>query len=541
MIAGLLHHVMIFPILLPLATGSILLFFDERRHMIKSMISLSSTALLVIVVISLLLHTQDIAPLSDVYFLGNWVAPIGIVLVVDRLSAIMLFLSSILGLSSLVFAMAHWHKAGPHFHSLMQFLFVGINGIFLTGDVFNLFVFFEVMLTASYALLLHGSGVMRVRSGMHYVVINLLASSCFLIGTATIYGVAGTLNMADLAVKITTIDPNDYLLFQTAVSIVGLTFLVKAGMWPLSFWLPSAYSSAAAPVGAVFTILSKVGVYVILRLSLLVFGAKSGELEAFGNNLIFYGGLITIAFGSIGVLASQALARLAANCVLVSSGTALTAIGTGNPILTSIIIYYILTATFALAAFFLLVELIERDQDAVANVLAITIEVYGDDEVEQEDEIGFYIPATLAILGACFGICAVLIIGIPPFSGFLAKFMLISGMFRFEDVEHNSYILPYHIWIYVLFIVLSGLASLVAMVRSGIRAFWTKVDVTVPKVQMIELFPVVFLLSLCFILTLMVKPIMEYLNATAAVLHTPADYVRSISSSFFGFEDWGSR
>jgi len=538
LIAGLLHHALILPILLPLVTGSILLFFNERRYILKSALSLGSASLLVVVAVVLLFRAKGVDPVSDVYHLGNWPAPFGIILVLDRLSAVMLLLASVLGLCSLVFSLAHWHKVGTNFHSLLHFLLVGINGAFLTGDVFNLFVFFEVMLTASYALVLHGSGTVRVRAGMHYVVINLVASSCFLIGVSLIYGVTGTLNMADLAAKVSRISADKQILFEVGATILGIAFLVKAGMWPLCFWLPSAYSAAAAPVGAVFAILTKVGIYIILRLSLLIFGTESGAFTEFGNALIFYGGLVTIAFGMVGVLASQALGRLAAYCVLISSGTALAAIGTGNPMLTSVVVYYMISSTLALAAFFLLIELVERSQDTAANVLAVTMEVYGDDEIEDEDEVGFYIPATLAILGACFGICAILIIGMPPFSGFLAKFMLIAGVFDSGGVESTRYTPDARDWIYVIMIVLGGFAALIAMTRAGVRTFWASIEGKVPKVQMIEVIPVVALLSLCLVMTLTADPVIRYMDTMAARLHTPSDYIRSVLGNSSDLEGW---
>ena len=136
------------------------------------------------------------------YLLGNWPPPFAIVLVLDRLSALMLLLTALLALPALVFAMARWDRRGQHFHSLFQFLLMGLNGAFLTGDLFNLFVFFEVLLAASYGLALHGSGALRVRAGLHYIAINLAASLLFLIGVSLIYGVTGTLNMADLAASV---------------------------------------------------------------------------------------------------------------------------------------------------------------------------------------------------------------------------------------------------------------------------------------------------------------------------------------------------
>lgn len=528
MIDSFLRHLIIIPILLPVATAALLLFYDERYRKLKLLVSLSSIGLLILVAIGLIDRAVNISPKAEVYLLGNWQAPFGITLVLDRLSAVMVFLASILGAAALVFSAAHWHKAGPHFHSLMQFMIAGVNGAFLTGDLFNLFVFFEVMLTASYALALHGTGQARVRAGMHYVVINLIASSFFLIGAAIIYGVAGTLNMADLALKLQTLRSADRIIFEAGAAILGIAFMVKAGMWPLNFWLTPTYSAAASPVGASFAILSKVGIYVVLRLTLLVFGPDSGALAGFGNDILFYGGLATLIFGFIGVLASQALGRLASYSVLVSSGTLLAAIGTGNASLTAGALFYIVSSTLSLAAFFLLVELVERSQDTAANVLAVTMEVYGEDEEEEEDEVGTYLPATLAILGACFGIAAILIIGMPPFSGFVAKFMMITGVFNPDGLNGDGYMPSPRDWVFVAFVILSGFAALIAMTRTGIRTFWASIEGKVPRVQIIEFAPVAGLLTLCLLLTIAAGPVADYMGKAAEELHHPNNYIGSV-------------
>ncbi|WP_336278662.1 monovalent cation/H+ antiporter subunit D [Bartonella sp. CB175] len=525
------YHLLILPILLPLATGTILLFCDERRSKLKSLISIASAGLSVVIAALLIMHVLKIAPASDVYRLGNWPSPFGIVLVLDRLSAMMLLLSSLLITATLVFSQAHWCKAGSHFQSLMQFFMVGINGAFLTGDLFNLFVFFEIMLTASYGLALHGSGQLRVRAGLHYVVVNLVASLLFLIGTALIYGVVGTLNMADLAVKIKNIASQDIVLFEIGAALLGIVFLLKAGMWPLNFWLMPTYSAAAAPVGASFALLSKVGIYIILRLTLLWFGSESGHFSHFGHTILFYGGLITVVFGFVGVLASQILVRLVAYSVLVSSGTLLAAIGISNAALTAGALFYIVSSTFALGAFFLLAELVERSQDVGANVLAVTMEVYGDDEEEEEDEVGIYLPVTLAILGACFGMCAILIIGLPPFSGFVAKFMMFMAVLNYNEEDIFSS-LVLHDWLFIILVTMSGFAALIAMTRAGIRTFWVSLEGKVPRVQVIEFAPIAVLLALCLLITIIAAPVGHYMSETAKTLHDPQNYIGSVLTDF---------
>src|SRR6185312_5265156 len=297
---------------------------------LRAAINVVSTLILLGVAVALLRFadtpTANASGSVGVYLLGNWSAPFGIVLVADRLSALMLVLTSILALAALVFSIARWHRAGVHFHVLVQFLLMGLNGAFLTGDLFNLFVFFEVFLAASYGLVLHGSGAPRVKAGLHYIAVNLAASSLFLIGVSLIYGATGTLNMADLAARIPAVPDSERMMLEAGAAVLGIAFLVKAGMWPLCFWLPSAYSVVTPPVAAMFSIMTKVGVYVILRLWLLLFGAEAGASAHFGHAWLLVGGIATVAFASISLLASQDLQRQAAFSVIVSSGTLLAVI-----------------------------------------------------------------------------------------------------------------------------------------------------------------------------------------------------------------------
>ncbi|MEO9340901.1 monovalent cation/H+ antiporter subunit D [Mesorhizobium sp. SB112] len=525
-------HLIVAPVFIPLVAGALLLLFDERRRGLKTIISLISAVSVLVVALILLNYadqpTLDGTASTGVYQLGNWPAPFGIVLVADRLSTMMLVLTSILGLSALVFSLARWHKAGPHFHTLFQLLLMGLNGAFLTGDLFNLFVFFEVMLAASYGLVLHGSGPVRVKAGLHYIAINLAASSLFLIGVALIYGVTGTLNMADLAVRIPSVAAEDRMLLQAGAAILGTAFLVKAGMWPLSFWLPTTYTAAVAPVAAIMAIMSKVGVYIILRLSLLLFGAGAGASSGFGGDWLLYGGMATITFGLIGVLASQAMGRLAGYSVLVSSGTLLAAVGIGNTGVTGGALFYLVSSTLTISAFFLLIELVERGQDAAANVLAVTMEAYGDaDDDDVEEEVGTAIPGTLAVLGICFAACGILLAGLPPLSGFIGKFALLAAMFNPDGLGEPAQIHPV-IWALVALIILSGLSALIAMTRVGIRTFWASLEGTVPRVLIIEVIPVATLLFLCALLTVQAGPVMRYMEATAQGLHLPRDYVNNV-------------
>ncbi|MXS85407.1 monovalent cation/H+ antiporter subunit D [Nitrosomonas sp. HPC101] len=522
------------PILIPLVAGALQLFLDDRGRKLKAALSILSTVALLIISIQLLRFTHADGDISEgriaVYLLGNWPPPFAINLVLDRLSAMMLTLTATLALPVLIFSLGRWHKAGVHFHTLFLLLLMGLNGAFLTGDLFNLFVFFEVMLAASYGLVLHGSGLLRVKAGVHYIAINLVASLLFLIGVALIYGVTGTLNMADLAIRIPQISETNYMMLESGAAILSVAFLIKAGMWPLSFWLPATYAAAPAPSAAIFAIMSKVGIYVLLRLALLFFGHDPDFPEGPGAQILLYGGLATISFGTVGVLASQTLGRFAGFSVLISSGTLLTSMGLVQTEVTAGALYYLVSSTLAISALFLLIELIERGQNMATSVLAVTMEAFGyqDEETEDEEIVGVVIPRTIAVLGTCFAACAILLIGLPPLSGFIAKFVILSALFN-PDAANQMTNIPTVSWWFMALLILSGLATLIAMSRSGIHAFWVPpADAVLPRVLFIEILPIAVLLCTTLVLTLQAGPVMRFMEATASSLHAPQPYIESV-------------
>ena len=531
---ALLKHWVILPILLPLATGAILLLFDDRSRRLKMVINAGATLLLLTVAMLLIVRVSNgtaTGPASvTTYPLGNWPVPFGIVLVVDRLSALMVLLTAIIGASAMTYSFARWHAAGPSFHSLFQFLLMGVNGAFLTGDLFNLFVFFEVLLAASYGLALHGSGVTRVKAGLHYIVVNLVASSLFLIGAALIYGVTGTLNMADLAAKVPQIAADDRGLLEAGAGILGVAFLVKAAMWPMGFWLPTTYAAASAPVAALFAIMTKVGVYAILRVSSIAFGSSAGASAGFGHSFLLYAGMASLAFGAVGVLGSRSPARMAGYCLLVSSGTLLAAVGFSNEGVTSGALYYLFSSTLAISAFFLIVELLERVKIEGAGVQSVTIETFGDDDDEEEaqevEEISVAIPAALAVMSVCFGFCVLLLAGLPPLSGFVAKFAMLSAMLNPGATENAA--VPSSTWWLIGLLIFSGLAALIALTRTGINTFWMTMADRPAPVRVLEIAPVIFLIGLTVAMTILAGPVMSYMTAAAAELHAPFGYISDV-------------
>ena len=517
---GALQHLIVLPILLPLVASALMLSLNERRRATKRTLSLATAAILIGVAATLLWFARDGGPTA--YRLGDWPSPFAITLVADRLSAMMLLLTSILGFTSLFYATARWDRSGPRFHALFLLLLMGINGAFLTGDIFNLFVFFEVLLAASYGLILHGSGTERTSASLHYIAINIAASLLFLTGVALIYSVTGTLNMADLALRISKVDPNDLALLESGAAILGVAFLVKAGIWPLSFWLPRTYAAASPPVAAVFAVMTKVGIYIILRLSFLLFGKGSGGAAGFANEVLLYAGLATMAFGILGTLAARQLTRIAGHYVLVSSGILLAAIGIGGEALTAALLFYLVSSTLAVSALYLIIEPTERNADEDDIIEGIAEPVFDDEYVgaieEKETEIGTVIPGTIAILGGGLIFCALLLAGLPPLSGFIAKFALIDALFSHVVIASSH-------WIMIALIILSGLATMISMTRAGIDLLWTPGEDSPSRLSLIEVTPIGLLLAVCLALMLAAGPVMDFMQDTAAALYEPTGYI----------------
>jgi multicomponent K+:H+ antiporter subunit D len=373
-----------------------------------------------------------------------------------------------------------------------------------------------------------------VRAGLHYIAVNLAASLLFLIGVAMIYGVTGTLNMADLAASAPDIAEADRPLLRAGAAILGVAFLVKTGMWPLCFWLPITYMAAAPPVAAIFVVLSKVGVYVVLRVSSLTFGAGAAHSAGLGAELLIAGGMATIAFGMLGVLSSQGLGRLAGCSVLVSSGTMLTVIGMaglgGGSAMVAAGLYYMVASTLAISALFLMIELMERDQGSFATVLAVTAEAYGfgDEEVDQaEPEVEIAIPGTMTVLGLCFSACALMLAGLPPLAGFVGKFAMLTAVLNPGGMGSGGTASLVGLGFTGLLIT-SGLAALIALLRVGIQTFWVPAEDQPPKVLLIEILPVVTLLALTVAMTVQAQPVMRYMSATARALDQPQIYIDGV-------------
>jgi multicomponent K+:H+ antiporter subunit D len=530
-------HLVVVPIVLPLVTAALLLLLGQRRRRFKSLVNVSATLAGLVVAATILwrVNGAGVPGETAVYLASNWEAPFGIVLVADRLSALMLVLTGVVSLCAALYAEAGWARASVSFHPLFQIQLMGINGAFLTGDLFNLFVFFEVMLAASYGLQLHGSGWPRVRSGLHYIAVNLLASSLFLIGLAVLYGVMGTLSMADVAAKLALVPARDRGLLHAGAAILAVAFLIKAAIWPLNSWLVPAYSATSAPVAALFALMTKVGIYTLLRLWTLLFSADVGPSLHFGQPVLLYGGLLTIAFGALGLMASLRLGRIAGFSIIVSSGTLLAALGVGNASVTSAALFYMLSATLAVSALFLLVELIERiTTDGQPELPEVDLAPGEDTNLDDEQVplVARAYPVSIALLGLAFMSSAVLVAGLPPLSGFIAKFSLLAAVLSSEGAARVTPAASSSTaWMIFGALLLSGLAATISLFRAGIRHFWSSGGRFAPHLKSVEAAAVLTLIFSCVLLTVFAERVTRYTNATAAQLHAPGEYIESVLST----------
>jgi multicomponent K+:H+ antiporter subunit D len=496
-----LTHLVVAPVLLPLLGGTLLLLVPGPHLPLRRVLGLALVVAQVWAALALLHAVSGGAILT--YGVGNWPAPFGILLVADRLAAWMLVITALLALFALIYGMRWVDSAGRHFHVLFQWQLLGLNGAFLTGDLFNLFVFFEILLIASYALLLHGGGTERTRAGLHFVIVNLVGSTLFLFAVGTFYGVLGTLNLADLAVKVAAVSPENLGLVQAAGLLLFGVFALKAALLPFSLWLPAAYGAASAPVAALFAIMTKVGAYSILRVDTLLFGNEAGPAAGLLAPWLLPLALATLLAGMLGVLAANRLREQAAYLVLASVGTLLTAFGIGGRAGIAAGLYYLPHTTFAAAAFFLLADLIARRRGAL------------DDRLSP----GAVIPGAL-VLGALYFVTAVAMAGLPPLSGFLGKFMLLRAA-----LGHSA--LPW-----AMAVVLGGgLLGLIALARTGSLLFYrpeAELEASAVPPGVWDLVPVFGLLLLVLGITLWAGPIAEAADSVADQLLHPSRYIQAV-------------
>jgi multicomponent Na+:H+ antiporter subunit D len=429
--------------MVPLA-AAILSLFARRSARAQRVISVSAAAVMCGVSGFLLAEVANGTVL--VSNVGGWALPYGIALVVDPLSALLLVLSSLAGLAAAVYA-AGSLPAGLEqrgFYPLLQLLLTGVNGAFVAGDLFNLYVWFEVLLIASFVMLVLGRSRQELREGVEYVAINLVASALFLAGVALLYGATGALNLAELAARAPALAASG--LSAPIATLFLVAFGIKAAAFPLFFWLPGAYSAPPVVIGALFAgLVTKVGVYALYRVFSLVFAAPG----AFPGALLQGLAIATMIVGVLGAVAQDDVRRILAFHSISQVGYMLLGLALFTPLGVAGGVFFILHHAVVKASLFLIAGLMAREGGSF----------------ELAELGGLYERAP--VLAVLFGVSAASLAGLPPFSGFWAKLLIVRSSFEAEA------------WIAGAVALSVGLLTLFSMTKIWLRAFWKPAPKTV--------------------------------------------------------------
>jgi len=427
------------PVMIPLfAAGLALALF--RRPRLQPIVSVTALSLVLLASLALLVLVDDGPLVVDV---GDWAAPVGINLVADRLSALMLTISSAVTLCVLLYSLAQGRddeeESAPIsiYHPTFLVLTAGVCNAFLSGDLFNIYVGFEILLAASFVLITLGGTGERIRAGSIYVVVALLSSVLFLVAIALVYAATGTVNLAQLAIRLPEIDPGVRLLLQV---LLLLAFGIKAAIFPLSAWLPDSYPTAPAPVTAVFAgLLTKVGIYAMIRTQTLLF--PGGQLD----DILMWLALATMVVGILGAVAQDDIKRLLSFTLVSHIGYMVFGIALSTDAGWTAAIYYVAHHITVQTALFLVVGLIER--------------VGGSTSLTRLGGLARLAP----VLAVLFFVAAMNLAGIPPLSGFLGKLGLL------EAGVHQATPLAYTL---VVGGVVTSLLTLYALTKAWNKAFW---------------------------------------------------------------------
>ncbi|UGT70391.1 Na+/H+ antiporter subunit D [Nocardia gipuzkoensis] len=438
--SGLLPILMPLPVLVPLLGAAATLVFG-RRPRIQSAVSVGALSC-VVVICGLLLFLADRDGTTALQ-VGNWAAPIGITLVVDRLSAAMLLVSSIVLLSVQLYGAGQNIRDGDErqptsiYRPTYLVLTAGVSAAFLAGDLFNLFVGFEILLAASFVLLTVGATTERIRAGVAYVMVSTVASLIFLTGIGLTYAATGTLNLAQLAVRFAAVPEGT----RTAVyAVLLVAFGIKAAVFPLSNWLPDSYPTAPAPVTAVFAgLLTKVGVYAIIRTHSLLF--PDGGFDS----VLLVCGLLTMLVGILGAIAQSDIRRLLSFTLVSHIGYMVFGVGLANAAGLAGAVFYVAHHILVQTALFLVAGLIERQAGSTSL-----------------RRLGG-LAAASPLLAVLFLVPALNLGGIPPFSGFIGKVALLQA-----GAEKGSVLA----WVLVGGAVLTSLLTLYTVARVWSKVFW---------------------------------------------------------------------
>ncbi len=432
-----------FPVLVPFFGAGVALIFGRQPKLQRS-IAVGALAITLVVAIALFIAVDDGPIVADV---AGWAAPIGIALVVDRLSALMLVISVAVTLAVLVYSTGQKvDKPGERtpvsvFHPTFLILSAGVSNAFLAGDLFNLYVAFEILLFASFVLIMLGGTRDRMRAGTIYVVVALVSSVIFLIALGLIYGATGTVNMAQLALRLPEIDPGAA---NTLHVMLLIAFGIKAAVFPLSFWLPDSYPTAPAPVTAVFAgLLTKVGVYAIIRTEVLLFPSDGP------NVVLLIVAAMTMVIGILGAVAQDDLKRLLSFTLVSHMGFMIWGIGLSSQLGLGAAIFYVAHHITTQTALFLVSGVIQR----ISGTTSLT-------------KLGSLLRIS-PLVAALYLVPALNLAGVPPMTGFLGK----AGLIQASAAEGTPLA-----WTLVAAGLVTSLLTLYAMTRTWNMAFWQEAE-----------------------------------------------------------------
>ena len=490
------------PILIPLMSGALSMAF-WRSRMMQRLIGIAGTAALLATSIWLFASVQ--AQGYVIMNAGGWAAPFGITLVADLLSAIMVVLTGIIGFAVAVYSLPTIGRGHETFgyYPLMHLLLAGVAGAFLTGDIFNLYVWFEVMLLASFALLILGGERAQMEGAIKYVTLNLLSSVIFLSAVGLLYGMLGTLNMADIARRVALVE--DKTLIDVLAVMFMISFGIKAAAFPLFFWLPAAYHTPPVAVSALFAgLLTKVGVYALFRVFTLIFN----QSVDFTHDILLWGAGLTMLTGVLGAAAQFEFRRILSFHIVSQIGYMLMGLALFTPLALVGGVFYILHHIIVKTNLFLISGVVYR--------------LKGTHDLKRLG--GVY--KAWPLLGVLFLIPALSLAGVPPLSGFFAKFVLIRA-----SIEAG------HIGITVIAL-LVGLLTLYSMTKIWAEVFWKKApddDSAVPKVAPLSqrhlwlmLLPIVGLAACTVFIGLNGQLLYDVAEASAAQLLDPQGYIDAV-------------
>ncbi|MCP2036083.1 multicomponent Na+:H+ antiporter subunit D [Planomicrobium sp. HSC-17F08] len=490
-----MSNLLLFPVLIPLLFATVLLFFPKKIRIQRILAALGAGLALIAV---LFLIAKVKADGIQAVTLGSWDAPFGISMVSDLFSALLVLSATVITLFIIFYSFPTIGAAREqsYYYPAVLFLLTGVNGAFTTGDIFNLFVFFEVLLMSSYMLIVHGGEKPQLRESIKYLLVNIISSALFVATVAYLYSVTGTLNMADLALKIPQIEATGIL------TVIAVMFLVvfgfKAAIFPLYFWLPGAYYSPPIPILALFgALLTKVGVYAIMRTYTLFFTMNTD----FTHELLAIIAILTILAGCIGALAYFDVKKIIIYNIIIAVGVILFGVSQLNEAGVNGSIFYLIHDMLIKAALFFLV-----------GIIAV---IFGTSNLRQ---MGGLIK-TYPFLGWLFLVTAFGLAGIPPLSGFPGKLLIVQGGFEGPQFWGSIVVLA------------TSLLVLLSVIRIFIYAFWGEPVETVPLKKSTYrkmLIPSVLLVALTVLLGVGAELFMPYISGAGEVLLNPSIYIDAV-------------